>query len=286
MKTHAPDKPGEHTLQCMEIWGGSGAVERRLNMPGLDAWVYSKPFEGASHGGDVHYVSLCGGGLLTRIIVADVSGHGAAVAEFATALRTLMRKYINSKSQTGLVRSLNRRFAELAQARRFATAVVGTYMAARDRLTICNAGHPRPLFFRAATREWSILTPAAGEPVVGANLPLGLDDETPYDLFTIPLGAGDVVLLYTDALTEAGADAGAMLGEAGLLDLARSLDPADPRRLGPDLLAAIADRLGGHPLDDDDVTLLALHHNAGPPRHASLAEKLDVYAKVFHLKPV
>lgn len=279
------DGAGETTLRCMEIWGGSDAVERRVNTPGLDAWVYSKPFEGASQGGDVHYVSLCGGGLITRIIVADVSGHGASVAEFSAALRALMRKYINSKSQTGLVRSLNRQFAELAQLRRFATAIVGTYLATRDRLTICNAGHPRPLLYRAASREWSIASQASGEPVAGANLPLGLDDETPYDQFTIPLGPGDVVLLYTDALTEAGADRGAMLGEPGLLDLARPLDPSDPRALGPSLLAALASRFDGRPLDDD-VTLLALHHNAGPPRPPSLVEKLDVYAKFFHLKPV
>ncbi len=48
-------------------------------------------------------------------------------------------------------------FAELAQLRRFATAIVATYLATTDRLTISNAAHPRPIRYRAADRAWSIL---------------------------------------------------------------------------------------------------------------------------------
>src|SRR3954471_14429319 len=101
-----------HALRCMEIFGGSGAREEHLSTPGLDAWISSAPFEGAADGGDVHYLSLCGGGVITRLILADVSGHGREVADVATALRALMRKNINSKSQGRLVRALNRQFAE------------------------------------------------------------------------------------------------------------------------------------------------------------------------------
>ncbi|MBA4067536.1 MAG: hypothetical protein C0501_28275, partial [Isosphaera sp.] len=92
--------PDRYPLQCMEIWQGSGAAERVVGTPGLDAWVVSRPFEGAARGGDVHYVSLCGGGAITRLVVADVAGHGAAVADVAKALRRLMRRNINQKSQT------------------------------------------------------------------------------------------------------------------------------------------------------------------------------------------
>src|SRR3954452_20426776 len=119
-----PEEAGVHRMHCMEIWGGSSVFDRDVSTPGLDGWVYSRPHEGAEEGGDVHYVSVCGGGIVTRLIVADVSGHGAAVAELAVALRTLMRRNINSKSQTRLVGALNRQFAALAEMSRFATAVV------------------------------------------------------------------------------------------------------------------------------------------------------------------
>jgi serine phosphatase RsbU (regulator of sigma subunit) len=270
----------------MEIWGGNQAVESAVSTPGLDVWVYSRPYQGEAHGGDVHYVSLCGGGIVTRMLVADVSGHGESVAEFSSSLRRLMRKNINRKSQARLIAALNQQFAALAQLRRFATAIVVTYLADHDRLSLCNAGHPRPLWYRAAWGDWSVLTPQVGEPAVGAsNLPLGLDDATPYDQFAVPLGQGDLVVLYTDAMIEASDSKGRMLGEAGLLDIARALDAGDPIGLGPTLLDAVEQHRGGKPADDD-VTLLVLHHNAGPSPHLSIAQKLDVYAKVFGLKSV
>jgi phosphoserine phosphatase RsbU/P len=119
-------------------------VERAVSTPGLDVWVYSRPHEGAEGGGDVHYVSLCGGGMITRFILADVSGHGASVAELATSLRALMRNNINRKDQARLVQALNREFSGLAKLSRFATAVVATYLTKGDTLTVYNAGHPRP----------------------------------------------------------------------------------------------------------------------------------------------
>src|SRR5262249_55025108 len=135
----------QSALQCMEIWGGFEPVERAVTTPGLDLWVYSQPVHGDQEGGDVYYVTLCGGGVITRIAVADVSGHGASVARFSSLLRTLLRKHINHKSQRRLVERLNREFSEMARLSRFATAVVITYLASTDRLSVCNAGHPRPL---------------------------------------------------------------------------------------------------------------------------------------------
>ena len=154
------ESAGVHRMECMEIWGGSSAVDRDVSTPGLDGWIFSRPHDGAAGGGDVHYVSLCGGGIVTRLIVADVSGHGRAVAEMAASLRALMRRNINSKSQTSLVKALNQQFAELAQMSRFATAVVATYLAHRRRLTVCNAGHPRPLWYRAAAGSWELMVEA------------------------------------------------------------------------------------------------------------------------------
>lgn len=142
------EAPEQYTLQCMEIWGGIEPVERSVSTPGLDLWVFSQPYRGEDRGGDVHYVTLCGGGLITRLVVADVSGHGSAVAEFSSTLRSLLRKNINQKSQKRFVESLNREFAEMAQLRRFATTVVITFLASTGKLSISNAGHPRPLLFR------------------------------------------------------------------------------------------------------------------------------------------
>jgi serine phosphatase RsbU (regulator of sigma subunit) len=271
----------------MEIWGGIEPVERTVSTPGLDLWVFSQPFGGDAQGGDVYYVTLCGGGLITRIVVADVSGHGASVAEFSSSLRSLLRKNINQKSQKRLVERLNRQFGLMADMRRFATALVLTYLASTGRLSVSNAGHPRPLFYRASDQTWSLLVGADRANEDEGNLPLGLDEATSYTTFDVTLGPGDLALFYTDALIEAADHAGKLLGESGLLAAAQRLDlaTATPGTIGADLLSAVGRHRGAENADDD-VTLIVLHHNASGSRRLSIAQKLDVYAKVFHLKPV
>src|SRR5579872_1292815 len=126
--TSIADADERHVLQCMDLWSGNRSVENEVSTPGLDIFVYSQPCEGESQGGDVHYVSLCAGGVVTRLILADVSGHGAAVAGTSQDLRALMRRFMNSKSQARLVCDLNREFVKLAESGRFATAIVATYL--------------------------------------------------------------------------------------------------------------------------------------------------------------
>ena len=97
-------------MQCMEVWGGNSPVDRGFEVPGLDVWVYSRPYERAQRGGDVYYVSSCASGRITRLLLADVSGHGTAVASVATGLRDLMRQHVNLINQTRFVREMNRQF--------------------------------------------------------------------------------------------------------------------------------------------------------------------------------
>jgi serine phosphatase RsbU (regulator of sigma subunit) len=272
----------------MEIWGGSGPATRGVSTPGLDLWVYSEPYHGNRQGGDVYYVTLCGGGVVTRIAVADVSGHGASASEFSTFLRTLLRKNINEKSQTKLVERLNQQFGEKAELSRFATALIVTYLATDDRMSVSNAGHPNPLIYRRRTKTWTMLrqgeTECSERP---GDLPLGLSDDTDYSSLDVTLEPGDIVAFYTDALTEAADPAGHMLGESGLLEIARGLEIADgnPAAFGSSLLEAIRKYRGGLPADDD-ITLVVSYHNASASPRLTIAQKVDVYAKFFGFKPV
>lgn len=280
-----PQPTPTRTLQCMEIWGGSRAVERSISTPGLDVWVHSRPHEQATHGGDVYYASLCGGGSITRLILADISGHGASVAELAHSLRGLMRRNINRRDQTRLVQALNREFGALAKMNRFATAVVATYLTDDDTLTVSNAGHPRPLWRRAATGVWSVLTPDGPESAALSDLPLGIAAEMAYTRHEIALAPGDLFLLYTDALTEAESPDGVHLGEHGLLALVGSLDVTDPTAVPAALVAAL-DAFRGGRAADDDATFILLHHNAAPSRRPGFRENLTIYAKMLGLKSV
>jgi serine phosphatase RsbU (regulator of sigma subunit) len=272
-------------MQCMEIWGGSHAATAQTTTPGLEIWVSSEPHDNAAQGGDVHYVSLCGGGAITRLIVADLSGHGESAAEAALVLRTLMRKNINRKDQSRLIRDLNRQFLAQSQMQRFATSVIATYLTARDTLSVCNAGHPRPLWYHADSCVWEIVSTDHGETGAIANLPLGIDGATPYTQRDLPLSVDDLIVIYTDALVEMTDRGGRQLQETGLLELVRGLHPSPPQQFGPALLERLIEFRSGEPVNDDQ-TVVVLRHNASHPKRLTFRQTLNVYAKVFGLKSV
>src|SRR5271168_3440979 len=190
--------PAQH-MQCMEVWGGSQLTSSGVELAGLDVWVYSKPFGEAQRGGDVYYVSSCASGRISRLLLADVSGHGISVASMAADLRTLMRRFVNRLDQKEFVRLLNEQFTTLSSQGTFSTAVVTTFFAPSRRLTVCNAGHPRPLLYRSAQRQWDLLGHLeSAAPCGPSNLPLGILDGSKYEQFDVQLEAGDCLVSYTD----------------------------------------------------------------------------------------
>ena len=229
--TAPPEAP--YSLQCLEILGGNQVVQHALASPGLDVWIDSRPCGGA-RGGDLHYVSTCGSGRVTRFVVADISGHGPDLNEFARWLRKRVRKHINLLDQTRFARALNKDFADKVGNENFATVLLATYFAPTHHLIVCNAGHPRPLWYSHLAGRWQYLDQAAASagPSIRtervryrlsrvANLPLGIIEPTEYRQFAAKLATGDVVIIYTDAMTEARNPAGEMLHERGLLELAQ-----------------------------------------------------------------
>ena len=249
-----------HEMHCMEVWGGNHSADSAVVMSGLDAWVYSRPFAGSAGGGDVYYVSSCATGRITRLLVADVAGHGDAVSDVATQLRTLMRRHVNQIDQSRLVQSMNQQFAGLSRDGCFATALVTTFFAPTNHLSLCNAGHPPPLLYRAATRQWSFLDQRCAGGDAFANVPLGVMELVNYDQFDVKLQVSDLVLCYTDALIESVDQTGDMLGLGGLLELVRSIDVTHSSRVIAQLMSAMRQRCG-HDVTDDDLTILLLRPN-------------------------
>jgi phosphoserine phosphatase RsbU/P len=292
MPSSAPAAESQQLMQCMEVWGGNQAADNGVVMAGLDAWIYSKPFGNSAGGGDVYYVSSCATNRILRLLIADVSGHGQAVQNLAADLRRLMRRYVNHLDHLQFVRSMNMQFAKLAQSGLFATALVSTFFAPTSRLTLCNAGHPLPLLYRAATRKWTFLdetsaaprrptaraataprTPTNDSSEQVVNLPLGIMDIAEYQTFDVPLRVGDLVLCYTDSLVECRDKTGELLGQTGLLQIIQSLDVADPGSLIPALLDALNKHTGDE-LADDDVTMLLFRPNGLGRRRPSLIQQI------------
>ena len=267
-----------HTLQCMELWRGNSSVESMASSTGLEAWVFSQPYHGESTGGDVHYLSLCVGGIVTRILLADVSGHGIKVDATSNILKKLLRRFMNAKKQDRLVEELNREFSGLEQSGRFATAVIATYLSHKNQLLLTNAGHPRPLLFRKSVGRWQYLSHESTQEQAG-NLPLGIDDSTRYEHAALQIASGDMLLLYTDAFIEAGVDHVQLLGEPGLMSLVESIPPSDSiDQFGQKLVHAVRAFAGGSA--NDDETLIVIRFGEGR-KSPGLLERLRGYTAVL-----
>lgn len=248
-----------HRLQCMEIWGGNEIANDHVSMGGLDAWVTAQPHEHAEAGGDVYYLSSCATGRITRILLADVSGHGNIVAGIARSLRGLMRDHVNHLDQRKFITRLNEEFTKQSKAGIFATAIACTYFAPRRELSLCNAGHPPPMVFRAREGAWRVLEEKDDEPR-GDNIPLGILDMARYEQFRVRLEPGDRVLCYTDSLIEARDEHGELLGASGLLAILNQMPAAPVQEFIPVLTRELRAHVG-ETLDHDDVTMLLFTPN-------------------------
>jgi len=287
----APDGAADHRMTCMEIVGGHHPIQQRFSTTGLDVWAFSEPHAGDDAGGDIHYISMCGAGAITRFLLADVAGHGRTAGQVAADLRDLMRRHINQLDTTRLAGAINDAFSRDTADGLFATALLSTWFAPSEQLILVNAGHPRPLWHKAEAGTWEPLSADHEDCDQQAprNLPLGILPDVGYPQFAVTLERGDMVVLYTDSLIEARPPGGGpWLGEAGLIRRAEALTrqadhTRDASEIGKQLLRAVADYRCGAPADDDQ-TLLVLQHNDNPPPEMSLRDHLNVMAKMLGLK--
>lgn len=252
------EKP--YSLGCNEVWGRNREVARTVALSGLVAWVYSSPLRTHS-GGDLHYLSVRDYGVfsrvLSRVLLADVMGHGESVSHVATDLHAMMHKHINTWDQSELMRELNRSFHGGVPGFNYATLVILGYNSTNRQLVITDAGHPPPLWYRAAAREWSWLeddhTSSGDNP---EDLPVGMIPGTDYRQSVISFTLSDKIILYTDGITDAENSSGEPLGRDRLQEWARLLPGNTPDETGRALLDRLRTFRSGPPTDDESLVVL------------------------------
>jgi sigma-B regulation protein RsbU (phosphoserine phosphatase) len=207
----------------------------------------------------VYYLSVCDKRVLSRVVLADVAGHGEAASGIAKTLRTLLKKYINTFDQSALMREINEAFRsqndDLAQ---YATAVVLSFYCETGELIFGSAGHPPTLWYHANQKEWDWLHERTHDPVKGfEGLPLGLAEGTEYEQTRVRLAEGDLLILYTDGITECANEAENELGYGGLRKLLRGA-PVESSIATASALVAAVDEFRGSTLCPDDQSFIVL----------------------------
>ena len=205
-------------------------------------------------GGDWwNYAELADGKLL--MMIGDVTGHGVSSAMITAAAKsccdTLRHVTEGELTVTFLLDELNKTIYEAAQ-RKFVMTFFATIIDPRERtLTFSNAGHNFPLLFRADTSEGPAIVP-----LVTRGNRLGDVMESRFLERTVPYGPGDVLVWYTDGLTEGIGKDGSEYGEKRFRRSIRAMLDQGP---GEILEKVIRDAEGffadfAHP--EDDITLV------------------------------
>ena len=155
-----PQPQPSTALICGEVRGGNEPVWTVVDLPGLAGVLYSNPCHGDS-GGDVHYCSMCNSGIIARVCLADVAGHGERVAGVARVMHTELRASVNSWDEREVMQALDVRLEQSGLKAITTAALVSLPRPWKRLLTVSYAGHPPGSIFRAGGdgkgRRWERL---------------------------------------------------------------------------------------------------------------------------------
>lgn len=182
--------------------------------------------------------------------IADVSGKGIPAALLMANLQATLRSQclLGASHLPGLLRAVNRLFQESTEPHHFATLFFCCYQPATRALRYVNCGHNPPLLLQASGAVRRLEATAS---VLGL-LPFWecADAEA-------TLAPGDLLVMYSDGVTEAGRDGGEEFGEARLVEAMRRARGLPVQEIPDGILCAVREWLGGAP-QEDDLTVVAL----------------------------
>lgn len=246
----------EQRLHQIEVELAHGRQQQRrivsLVAPKVRGWELASHYEAAREvGGDFfEFIRLRKRGRPLSVVIADVTGKGIAAALLMAYARPVIHGALdNARGPADALSRTNRILVEERRSARFITALAATVEIGRGTVHLANAGHEPPL-----------LVPADGSavrPLGDAGPLLGVFPRLDLVESTIELAPGDLVLFYTDGVTDAQGPDGDRFGDDRLLEVVESARGGTAQAMIDairDAVAAFAD--GVEPADD--VTIVAM----------------------------
>ncbi len=178
------------------------------------------------------------------VVIADVAGKGVPAALFMALSRTTIR----TVAATGIgpaaaLVEANRLLIKDSHSKMFLSAFYALLEPETGRLTYTSAGHNWPLWWRAGRGQC--------EPLSAEGILLGVLEEITLEERSVEIEPGDVLIFYTDGVTEAMNEQEELFGEARLEQVILSQAPAPATRLMEAIIEAIHAFTGPTPQSDD-----------------------------------
>lgn len=185
------------------------------------------------------------------MVIADVSGHSIGAALIMTEARSVLRAQIHSFTGTAdLLASLNDiLYEDLHQSGLLITLFYIKYDPGTRTVTYSNSGHAPPLVFRSSEGGCRKLD--------AEGLILGVRRGVIFEEKQFRMKEGDLLLLYTDGVTEARNASGELFGADRLCDILRAGQSGLPREVVDAVLREVATFTGTFAMEDD-VTMIAM----------------------------
>jgi sigma-B regulation protein RsbU (phosphoserine phosphatase) len=188
------------------------------------------------------------------IVIADVTDKGVPAALFMALSRTLLRATaIDGRSPATVLEQANRLILADARAGLFVTCFYAILDTATHQLTYANGGHNYPLLYRKATGEI--------EQLRAQGIVLGIIPQPQFEEHTTILQPGDVLLFYTDGVTEAMNPQRELFGDERLTEVMRTHYRRRPEEITHAVLEAIGVFANGQS-QSDDITMVVLKRQA------------------------
>ncbi|MCP5100744.1 MAG: PP2C family protein-serine/threonine phosphatase [Chloroflexi bacterium] len=224
-------------------------------VPQIDGWEIAATLEPArqTSGDFFDFVDLENGRL--GVIVADVADKGTGAALYMALSRTLIRTYAmqHPEAPEKALELANERILEDTESDQFVTVFYGVLDIVQGTLTYTNAGHNPAVLVSADGKtapQWLSQT----------GIPLGMFPEMQWRQNIVPIDPGDLLIMYSDGVTEAQDNGEQEYGEDRLLQVVEGENGRSVQTLESDILTSIHQFVGDAP-QFDDITLMIVQRN-------------------------
>ena len=230
--------------------------------PVVSGWEFAATYRPARQvGGDLYDFIQLPTDVLIRdepgllgMVIADVTGKGIPAALFMAFSRTVIRsEAMNGRSPATILQRANRLIVQDMRYRLFLSAFYAALDTRSGHLTYANGGHNWPLWRQAGAgvTHW----------LAAPGCVLGAFEEVEPEERAVAIGPGDVLVFYTDGVTEARNPERGLFGEERLQATVEAHADASAQELQEAILAAVEEFTAGTPLSDD-LTLFVVKRQA------------------------